>query len=122
MVLLSRVAIIFCLDDRPKPSEIIRVVGLSGEEIVIRDQLASHWEDLCVMLEFQPPSECGSMMEAIRRNCHYQVEDCCREVLLKWLSGSQCSSGSVTWRTLITVMRKISFDTLADQLEQELNS
>jgi len=62
------------------------------------------------------------MIEIIRENCRYQVEDCCREVLVKWLSGSQCSSGPVTWRTLIAVMRKISFDTLADQLEQELNS
>ena len=96
------------------------MMGISGEEIVIRDQLASHWEDLCLVLEFQPPSLSSSMIENISRNCQYQVEECCREVLLKWLSGATCSSGPVTWRTLIKVIRKISFEDLADQLEHEL--
>lgn len=110
------------VDDKPKPHEIVYVKGKSGKEIVIRDQLASRWEDLCLMLEFEPSSLASAMIDNISKNCRYQVEECCREVLLKWLSGHPCTSGPVTWRTLIRVIRTIDYDVLASELQQELSS
>lgn len=89
--------------------------------MVIRDQLASSWEDLLLHLEFEPPSSAEYMIKNINRNCRGEVEEACREVLLKWLSGQPpCNSGPVTWRTLIKVIRKMDFCTLAQDLEEEL--
>lgn len=73
------------------------------------------------MLDFETTSP-HVMIENIRRNSRHEVQEACREVLLKWLSGQPCSSGPVTWRTLIDIMRKIEYCSLADKLEQELFS
>ena len=107
-------------DDKPKPHQIIRVVGQSGKELVIRDQLASQWEDLLLHLEFQPPSLPAAMIRNIERNSRGEVGEACREVLLKWLSGHPSSCQPVTWRTLIAVIRKLDQCSLAEELEKEL--
>ncbi len=96
-------------------------MGQSGEEIVIRDQLASRWEDLYLEL-LQPSSLSSSIIDNISRNCRYQVEECCREVLLKWLAGNSSSGEPVTWRSFIGAIRKLSFDSLADELQTELQN
>ena len=108
-------------DDKPKPHQLIRVTGRSGEEVVVRDQLASHWEDLLLLLQFQPPSSAQDMIQHIGESCRGDVQEACREVLLKWLSGdppSHCKP--VTWRTLIGVIRKLDNRSLAGDLEKEL--
>ncbi len=97
------------------------MTGQSGKEVVIRDVLASHWEDLLLQLEFQPPSSEEYMIKNIERNCRGEVEEACREVLLKWLSGDPRSNCTpVTWRTLIEVIKRLDHQNLAEELEQEL--
>ena len=108
------------VDDKPKPHQIIRIKGRSGKEVVIRDQLASHWEDLLIQLSFEPASSASSMIKNINRNCRGEVEEACREVLLKWLSGDPSSSLPVTWRSLIEVIKTLDHCTLAVELEEEL--
>ena len=119
-VIIMLINPLYFLDDKPKPDQIICVTGKSGKEIIIRDQLAGRWEDLCLSLQFEPSSSVASMIKSIERNCRYVVEDCCREVLLKWLSGQPHSSKPVTWRTLIEVMKTLDYCLLAEELTQEL--
>jgi hypothetical protein len=107
-------------DDKPSPHQIIRVVGRSGKELIVKDQLASQWEDLLLHLEFQPQSSTEAMLRNIARNCRGEVEEACREVLLKWLSGHPSNCQPVTWRTLIAVIKKLDHCVLAEDLEQEL--
>ena len=97
------------------------MVGQSGKEVVIRDVLASRWEDLLLQLDFQLPSSEEYLIKNIERNCRGDVEEACREVLLKWLSGDPPSNCTpVTWRTLIEVIKKLDHQSLAAELEQEL--
>ena len=118
--LSSPISMVFHADDKPKPHHIIRVVGQSGKEVVVRDQLASQWEDLLLQLEFEPASSTQHMIRNINRNCRGEVEEACREVLLKWLSGHPSNCQPITWRTLIAVIKKMDHSTLACELEQEL--
>ena len=108
-------------DDKPRPNQILRVQGRSGQEVIIRDHLANCWEDLLLHLEFEGPESAQTMIEDISSHCRGEVEQACREVLLKWLSGSPPSKCTpVTWRTLIGVVKKLDCLTLADELEKEL--
>lgn len=91
----------------------ICVKGQSGKEVVIRDQLASCWEDLLLKLEFEP-----YMIKNIRRNTE-SVEDACKEVLSKWVSEHPSTRRPVTWRTLIQVIECLD-PVLASDLKQEL--
>ena len=61
------------------------------------------------------------MIRNIERNCRGNVEEACREVLLKWLSDDQPTNCTpVTWRTLIYVIKKMEYSELAEDLEREL--
>ena len=98
------------------------MVGQSGKEIYIRDQLACNWEDLLLLLEFEPASSAQNLMKTIERNSRGEVSDACREVLLKWISGQPSNCQPVTWRTLISVIEKLDNAVLARDLEEELSS
>ena len=87
--------------------------------MIIRDELASYWEDLLLLLQFES-SSAEVMIENIRRNCRDEVDQACREVLLMWISGHPSKCTPVTWRTLIEVIKKLDCLTLANDLEQEL--
>ena len=63
--------------------------------------IASEWKTLGIALKFE-----NAELSAIEKSGFFQVNDCCRDMLGKWLEGSTCEHGKlVTWRTLLLAMR-----------------
>ena len=105
--------------DPPKPKQLIKLVGRSGKEIFIRDQIANDWEELFLCLNFEPADAASSTIETIQNNARHQVEEACREVLLMWLSGAS-GRKPVAWATLIEVLNDLKHDSLAEEIKSEL--
>ena len=96
------------------------MVGKSGKEIRIRDTITFDWDDLYMKLNcVSSPEETETKLKEIRKNSRDEAQDACREVLLLWLSG-ETSRTPVTWATLITLLREIKQEELADELTAEL--
>ena len=108
----------FSLGDRPKPGQIIKLVGKSGKEIYIRDSLAGYWEDLLMMFNFEPVSSTDALIRRIRKDTGYLGEEACREVLIKWLSGD--GKQPTTWETLINVIDDLGQGELASEIRSEI--
>ena len=50
-----------------------------------------------------------------------QVNDCCRNLIQKWLQGYQSARGPVTWETLLSAMNDVvNLTVLTAELREEL--
>lgn len=105
--------------DTPKPKQLIRLVGKSGKEILIRDTIANDWEELFMCMNFELADTVANTMETIQTNARHQVEDACREVLFMWLSGTS-GRQPVTWATFLEVLKLVNHESLAEDIRSEL--
>ena len=74
------------------------------------------WWELGVALDFNP--DLLKTIEGNNWNRAHRTEQCCNDLLSRWLDGEACQS--VTWERLIEALKKIECAVLADQLEQTL--
>ena len=84
-----------------------------GKSIRIISSAAARWEKIATRLYFD-----GNEISAIRRDCHFQVEDACRSVLIRWLEGN--GRKPTTWDTLIRALVEADLGTLAGELQSIL--
>ena len=70
------------------------------------------WYNLGLELDLDPPT-----LAAIKSNFQGNVEDCFREVLLKWLEVAPCSS----WKALVKALRSpaVDFPQVASRIESK---
>ena len=67
------------------------------------DNIASEWKTLGIVLKFE-----NAYLSAIEKSRHFQPNDCCLEMLGKWLEGNTREHGEpVTWRTLLLAICKV---------------
>ena len=86
-----------------------------GEEPVrIIDEVATNWKDLGIFLSFTT-----SELEIISKQ-HSKPEECCKEMLTKWLDGytaSRQDASPVSWETLLTAIKDARWRILAQKVE-----
>ena len=59
----------------------------------------------------------GHLIEKIKRSNHYNVDDCCGEMIREYLK-----SGNVSWKHVIEALKDASYSNLANDLEEELGA
>ena len=87
-----------------------------GEEEPVRiiDEVAPNWKDLGILLNFGP-----NELDNISKQ-HSKPEECCRDMLAKWLAGyndSKRNTAPVTWETLLEAIKDARWGTLARKIE-----
>ena len=92
-----------------------RLEGKGGKVVRVIERVAGNWEKLAYALEFS-----SDVVKTIRRDCHYECEQACQEVLHRWISGA--ARQPVSWWTLVESLRRENdFGKLADDLEEALD-
>ena len=87
---------------------------VDGKQLKLVESVAVEWKQLGLALKFN-----YSLLEAIETK-KITCEDCCLEMLHKWLSGEACQP--ITWERLIEALRDLELASLAAQLEEMLSS
>ena len=80
--------------DRPEVSQLQTFVGVAGRPIRVVEEVSSDWEKLALAFQFR-----HGVINAVRRDEHFQVEAACRTILQRWVDGE--GRQPVTWETLI---------------------
>ena len=88
----------------------------SGAVINIIDEIAPHWSDFALKLDFDPY---GGTIQIIEKKCHYDPKDCCREVMQLWLKGKG-SRQPATWKLLVEILHECDLNTLAGKVRSAL--
>ena len=78
------------------------------------ESVAANWMQLGLVLGFN-----YSVLKAIEKDNIFNHEDCCFEVLHKWLYGEACQP--ITWERLIEALRDLELNGMASSLEQLLS-
>lgn len=125
----SKIIIFYFIESKPTIEELrcFTYVGSSGavENVYIISAVGTRWKKLGRALNFT--SEEISVIE-LRKN--YRIEECCQELLQRWLDGLPGNQASITWETLlqamaaaecITVTRQV-WKALTGEGKSELNS
>ena len=87
-----------------------------GEEEPVRiiDEVAPNWKNLGTFLNFAE-SELDSILKQ-----HSKPEECCKDMLAKWLAGyndSKHDASPVTWETLLKAIKDARWGVLARKIE-----
>ena len=85
------------------------------ENIYIINGVAARWQNLGIALKFSDDE-----LRAIERSKFFQVEDCCREVLSRWLKGRAGDGKPITWETLLQAMVKAQCTEVARRARKAL--
>ena len=85
------------------------------ENIYIIGAVAARWKKLGIALNFS-----GEELSAIEQSKFYQVEECCQEVLHRWLGGRSGDWKPITWETLLLAMVDAKCITVAQQVWKAL--
>ena len=105
------------IGDKPTLRELIclKYTNERGEEhkIHIINTVAVRWRTLGPLLNFEL-----SDLDNIRRN-NTDVEDCCQELLSRWLRGAV--GGPVTWERLLEAMEDARCGEVAQQVKKVLS-
>ena len=86
---------------------------VGDKEYRLVESVGGNWKKLGVFLELN-----YTVLTAIERDKKFS-EDCCLEVLHKWLSGE---ASEPTWGTLIEALRLVELTGLAAELKELLPS
>ena len=85
----------------------------SGGKINIIQQVAPHWADFALNLDFDP---IGTIMQTIDQRNRSDPEPCCREMMQMWLAGR--GRQPATWELLAEILRDCNLIVLAQQVEE----
>ena len=88
---------------------------MGDKQLKVVESVAADWKQLGLVLEFK-----YSVLKAIEKDNRFICEDCCFEVLHKWLSGEACQP--ITWERLIEALRDLELKALASKLEKLFTS
>lgn len=105
----------------PKRSALPTAVALDliewkGKKVKVIEGCAYKWETIAIHLHFTPP-----VINAIKRNAHYQVEPACRAMFNKWLEGASGLLEPRIWATVVTVLKNADLGMLAEELDSVLS-
>ena len=107
------------VEDQPSLRELncMRYTDSSGAEnkIYIIEALSAQWRRLGLALNVSV-----STLDNIEAN-RKKVEDCCQELLSRWLHGTIGSQVPVTWESILVAMEDVRLGTLACQLRSILH-
>ena len=78
------------------------------------EEVAAHWHDFAIALGFKP-----HIIKIIEQQTRCNPEDACREMFFRWLHGDK-SLQPVTWKTVITSLRRINLNSLAEIVNEIL--
>ena len=84
----------------------------SGEKISIIKQVAPHWTDFALGLDFDPT---GTTIQTIEKKRLYDPEACCKEMMEMWLEGK--GRQPATWELLVEILRDCDLNVLAKEVE-----
>ena len=87
---------------------------VGGKQLKLVDRVAADWKKLGVVLEFN-----YDLLNAIKKD-YTTCEDCCLEMLHKWLSGEACQP--FTWERMIDALGDLELAPLAAELKEMLSS
>ena len=87
-----------------------------GEGLNITKEIGIHYNMFGVLLLNDGT---GATISALERQHHSRATSINFENLQQWIQGSE--KKPVTWETLITVLRQIELNTLADKIESSLS-
>ena len=85
------------------------------ENIYIIGAVATRWKKLGRALNFS-----SEEISAIELKKCYQVEECCQEVLKRWLNGQARDQMPITWKTLLLAIADAKCVTVAQQVQKAL--
>jgi hypothetical protein len=86
----------------PTLPELYLFTGRTGTRYRVLERLAPFWEQLALALHFEP-----YVTETVKKSAMFQINDCCRTIMQKWLQGYQSAVGPVTWETLLSAMAEV---------------
>ena len=100
---------LFSAGGRPKLHQ-LNSLRVSDQQLQIVQRVGVDWIRLGIALEFDL-----DVLKAMERSNHYQVQDCCYELLHRWLKGEACQP--ITWARLIEGLRDAEHAELASELK-----
>ena len=102
-----------CIGSAPQLHQLL-CLRLGDKQLKLVQSVAADWKQLGVMLELN-----YDVLQSIQKNNRFICEDCCLEVLHKWLSGEGCQP--ITWERLVQALKDLGLTALAAQLHELLS-
>ena len=83
-----------------------------GTKIRIIENAASKWKNVAIALGFKGPK-----IATIEQGSHFQPEDSCLKVFMKWLQGGDNLRIPISWGSLTQCLKDAGLSSLATNLE-----
>ena len=91
-------------------------LSLNGEKINIITSVASSWEEICILMEFD---SIGNHLNLVKKK--FGGSDpiaCCRDIFQHWLQGN--GKLPTTWRTLTELLEDIGCSELSKTIRRAI--
>ena len=85
----------------------------SGEKVNVIKQLASHWRDFGLLLEFD---DNGATLDTIEKKRSYDPDACCQEMMGLWLQG-RGRRQPPTRELLVELLQDCDMKSLAEKVD-----
>ena len=83
----------------------------SRQPIQLIDEISSQWKTVGDLLGLST-----GQINAIEKNCHYQVQECCREIMAEWLNNSTKYTYKGNWEGFLQLLEDLNLSTIAQDL------
>lgn len=103
------------VSDRPTLKQLLILNGHNGQRVRVIDSVAAEWEELAIVLGFEPAE-----INYVKRDYNQNARGACREILTKWLNGECNHDSPITWGTLIQCLIDAGHVGVAEDLQETL--